>query len=69
MDGLEEERGMIMMRVVSFKVDDELLTVLEEIARRKNITKSEVIRRALRRYIDELDRDKKPFVTRRMIVF
>ena len=57
------------MRVVSFKLDDELLTVLEEVARRKNITKSEVIRRALRRYIDELDRDKKPFVTRRMIVF
>ena len=57
------------MRVVSFKVDDELLTVLEEVARRKNITKSEVIRRALRRYIDEIERDKKPFVTRRMIVF
>jgi len=40
------------MRVLSFKVEDDLLELLEEYARRRNIPKSEVIRRALRQYIN-----------------
>ncbi|MCE4609696.1 MAG: ribbon-helix-helix protein, CopG family [Desulfurococcales archaeon] len=55
------------MRVVSFKVDEELLEVLEEYARRKNITKSEIIRRALRNYI--MNTNDKPFITRRIKIY
>ena len=47
------------MRVLSFKVEDDLLELLEEYARR-NIPKSEVIRRALRQYINS-DKDR-PYV-------
>ncbi|MCG2872755.1 MAG: ribbon-helix-helix protein, CopG family [Acidilobus sp.] len=48
------------MRVLSFKVEDDLLELLEEYARRRNIPKSEVIRRALRQYINS-DKDR-PYV-------
>ncbi len=55
------------MRVVSFKIEEELLDMLEEIARKKRVTKSEIIRRALRQYI--MKQDEKPFVTRRMKIY
>jgi metal-responsive CopG/Arc/MetJ family transcriptional regulator len=48
------------MRVLSFKVEDDLLELLEDYARRRNIPKSEVIRRALRQYINS-DKDR-PYV-------
>lgn len=40
------------MKVVSFKAEDELLEALDEIARRKKVAKSEIIRRALKKYIE-----------------
>ncbi len=43
------------MRVVSFKVEEELLRLLEEYAQRRGVPKSEVIRRALRRYLENSD--------------
>ncbi len=55
------------MRVVSFKVEEELLEMLEEYARKKNTTKSELIRRAIRQYI--MNTTNKPFITRRIKIY
>lgn len=52
------------MRVVSFKIEEDLLQLLEEYSKKKNITKSEIIRRALRNYI--MRDSSKPFETRRI---
>ncbi|MCE4604507.1 MAG: DUF6290 family protein [Aeropyrum sp.] len=49
------------MRVVSFKIEEDLLELLEEYARKKNTTKSEIIRRALERYLKEKP-DVRPYV-------
>ncbi len=48
------------MRVLSFKVEDDLLELLEEYSRKRNISKSEIIRRALRQYINS-DKDR-PYI-------
>jgi len=55
------------VRVVSFKIDEDLLSLLEEYSRKKNVTKSEIIRRALRQYIQ--DRVEKPYITKRIRVY
>ena len=55
------------MRVVSFKVEEELLDIIEEYARKKRISKSELIRRALRSYIS--NSHYKPYITRRVRVY
>jgi metal-responsive CopG/Arc/MetJ family transcriptional regulator len=55
------------MRVVSFKAEEELLELLEEYARRRGMPKSEVIRRALRRYLENSDLN--PVETRRLRVY
>jgi len=56
------------LRVVSFKVDDDLLLRLERYAMEKNTTKSEVIRRALIYYLDRFH-NYKPYVTKRIRVY
>ncbi len=56
------------MRVVSFKVDEDLLEMLEEIAKRKGMSKSELIRTAIRLYLMESN-ERKPFVTRRIRIY
>ncbi len=55
------------MRVVSFKIEEDLLDMLEEYARKRNTTRSEVIRRALRQYI--MNSEDKPFITKRIIIY
>jgi metal-responsive CopG/Arc/MetJ family transcriptional regulator len=40
------------MKAISFKLEDDLLELLEEYSRKRGLPKSEVIRRALRQYID-----------------
>jgi Ribbon-helix-helix protein, copG family. len=44
------------MKVVSFKVEEDLAQQLEEYARKKNMTKSEVIRRTIKSYISTQER-------------
>ena len=56
------------MRVVSFKVDDDLLEMLEYVAKQKRLTKSELIRAAIRAYI-EGEREKRPIVTKRIKIY
>ncbi len=56
------------MRVVSFKITDELLELLEEYARKKGMTKSEVIRRAIEAYIKEKPHVK-PYVGKRIKIY
>ena len=55
------------MRVVSFKIEEEFFNILEEYAQKKKISKSELIRRALRNYFRE--HEEKPYITRRVKVF
>lgn len=55
------------MRVVSFKLDEDLLEILESLAKKKHLTKSEIIRRALRNYINESQ--DRPYITRRIRVY
>lgn len=52
------------MKVVSFKIEEELLELLEEYSKKRNTTKSEIIRRALRNYIMRDSRS--PFETKRI---
>ena len=55
------------MRVISLKVDEELLYTIDEYARRKRISRSELIRRAIRDYISE--NESRPYITRRVKVY
>ena len=56
------------MRVVSFKITEDLLEMLEEYARKKGMSKSEVIRRALEAYIREKPQIK-PYIGKRIKVY
>ena len=47
-------------RVVSFKIDDYELEMLEDFARRKGLCRSEVIRRAIQQYIKLEDKNYTP---------
>lgn len=42
------------MKVITLKVDENLLQALDDAARREGISRSEVIRRALVRYLEEM---------------
>jgi len=57
------------VRVVSFKVEEELLDIIEQYALKKRVSKSELIRRALRNYVIELRHGDKPYITRRVKVY
>ncbi len=39
------------MRVVTFKVEESLLEIIDELARARGVSRSEVIREALHRYV------------------
>ncbi|MGC8567155.1 MAG: DUF6290 family protein [Caldisphaera sp.] len=56
-----------VMKVVSFKLEDDLLEILEEYSKKRNVTKSEIIRRALQNYISN-EKDK-PFITKRIKIY
>lgn len=55
------------MRITSFKVEEDLLELLERYARKKKLSKSEVIRRALRNYLNE--HSERPYITKRIKVY
>lgn len=42
------------MKVISLKVDENLLQALNDAAKREGVSKSEIIRRALVRYLEEI---------------
>jgi metal-responsive CopG/Arc/MetJ family transcriptional regulator len=52
------------VKVVSFKIEEDLLELLEEYSKKRNTTKSEIIRRALRNYI--MRDSSSPFETKRI---
>lgn len=58
----------MVMRVVSFKIEEELLELLEEFARKRGLTKSEVIRRAIVEYINERP-DMKVYRSKRLKIY
>jgi len=55
------------MRVVTFKIEDELLEALDDYARRSGETRSEVIRKALRILVSR-DYDRKRKIKVRVLV-
>ena len=54
------------MRVVTFKLEEELLAKIDEFATSKNMVRSEVIRRALKSY---LERETRKIITKRLIIY
>lgn len=54
------------MRVVTFKLEEELLRRVDEFANSKNMVRSEVIRRALKSY---LEREARKIITKRLIIY
>jgi len=42
------------LKVVSLKVDEDLLQALNDAAKREGVSKSEIVRRALVRYLEEI---------------
>ena len=54
------------MRVVTFKLEEDLLRKIDEFAASKNMVRSEVIRRALRNY---LEREARRIITRRLRIY
>lgn len=42
------------MKVISLKVDENLLQALNDAAKREGVSKSEIVRRALVRYLEEI---------------
>lgn len=57
------------MRVMSFKMDEELAEIIENYAATRGISKSELIRRAIREYIASRRGNDRPYITRRVKVF
>ncbi len=57
---------MINVKVVTFKIEEELLDKIDQFALEKNMTRSEVIRRALKTY---LERETRKIVTRRLRIY
>ena len=55
------------VRVVSFKLEEDMYEILQEQAWKKKLTKSELIRRALRNFLAETE--EKPYITRRIRVY
>ncbi|MCE4617558.1 MAG: ribbon-helix-helix protein, CopG family [Desulfurococcales archaeon] len=54
------------MRVVTFKIEDELIRKIDKYAYEHGLTRSEVIRRALKSY---LERETQKIVTKRLKVY
>ena len=62
--------GWPRMRVVTFKMPEDDFMFLDEFARERNMTRSEVIRRAVKQYISKHRGEvRKPFITRRMKIY
>lgn len=57
---------MINVKVVTFKIEEELLDKIDQFALEKNMTRSEIIRRALKTY---LERETRKIVTRRLRIY
>jgi len=57
---------VINVKVVTFKIEEELLDKIDQFALEKNMTRSEVIRRALKTY---LERETRKIVTRRLRIY
>lgn len=55
------------MRVASFKAEEDLLELLEKYARKRKLSKSEIIRRAIRNYLHY--HGERPYITRRIRVY
>jgi metal-responsive CopG/Arc/MetJ family transcriptional regulator len=57
------------MRVVSFKVEEDLLDLMERVARRKGITKSELIRQAVKKYLLDNEEERRVIATRKIKIY
>ena len=58
--------GVALVKVITFKVDEELLQQIDQYAHRENVTRSEFIRRALAEYI--VAKERKRYGEPRIIV-
>ena len=58
-----------MMRVVSFKVEEDLLDLLERMARKKGVSKSELIRQAIKKYLLDNEEERRVIATRKVRIY
>jgi len=59
-----------LMRVIAFKMDESVLYELDRLARKYKTTRSEIIRRAIIRYLhEERQKNGGPWITSRMRVW
>ena len=56
------------LRVVSIKMEEELVELLDELARRRGLSRSELIRRAVLEYISERP-DARVYRSRRLKIY
>lgn len=64
-----EVKGVRHVKVVSFKVEEDLLDLMERVARRKGITKSELIRQAVKKYLLDNEDERKVIATRKIKIY
>ena len=57
------------MRVASFKVEEDLLDLMERVARRKGISKSEFIRQAVKKYLLDDEERRRVIATRKIKIY
>ena len=58
-----------MMRVVSFKVEEDLLDLLERTARKRGVSKSELIRQAIKKYLLDNEEERRVIATRKVRIY
>ena len=59
---------MARLRTVTVKVPEELIELIEELAKRRGATKSEIVRRAIIRYLEEAP-DMRIYRSRRLKIY
>ena len=66
------EGDMMVLRVISIKIDEELLYKIDRIAKREKRPRSDIIRFALEMYVDkyfnEVDKMRLPYIERIKII-
>jgi len=61
----------MVLKVVTFKIDEEALEHLDRIAEKLGVSRSQVIKEAIRLYIEHLEKgeeDKKPILYREIVL-
>jgi len=59
----------LVMRVVTFKAPEKLIEEVEDLALRSGVTKSDIIRTAIKEYVRNSKRKKPKFRVKRVVLY